>query len=391
MVKRVTIIVLDSLGVGALPDADIYGDAGADTLGHIEDRYRLDIPNLRKLGLGNIKGAAGGRLSVQSPSGAFGRFAESSKGKDTITGHWEIAGLCTETPFKTYPEGFPKEFMDEFSKAIGRGYIGNCRASGTEIIKELGEEHEKSGKVIIYTSADSVFQVAANTEVIPLEELYSICEKAREMLHGEYACGRVIARPYILKDGERIRTSDRKDYSVSPPEDTMLDIISRFGKKVYAVGKIRDIFNGRGVSEAVHTENNDDGITKTIEAMSMDFDGLIFTNLVDFDSKFGHRRDPEGYGKAIEAFDRRIPEIIGSMRDEDILIMCSDHGNDPVHSGWDHTREYIFGLVTGSKVKPGTDLGTRNTFADIGATVADILTDGKQRTPTGQSFKKLIL
>ena len=268
---------------------------------------------------------------------------------------------------------------------------GNCRASGTEIIKELGEEHEKSGKVIIYTSADSVFQVAANTEVIPLEELYSICEKAREMLHGEYACGRVIARPYILKDGERIRTSDRKDYSVSPPEDTMLDIISRSGKKVYAVGKIRDIFNGRGVSEAVHTENNDDGITKTIEAMSMDFDGLIFTNLVDFDSKFGHRRDPEGYGKAIEAFDRRLPEIIGSMRDEDILIMCSDHGNDPVHSGWDHTREYIFGLVTGSKVKPGTDLGTRNTFADIGATVADILTDGKQRTPTGQSFKKLIL
>ena len=200
MVKRVTIIVLDSLGVGALPDADIYGDAGADTLGHIEDRYSLDIPNLRKLGLGNIKGAAGGRLSVQSPSGAFGRFAESSKGKDTITGHWEIAGLCTETPFKTYPEGFPKEFMDEFSKAIGRGYIGNCRASGTEIIKELGEEHEKSGKVIIYTSADSVFQVAANTEVIPLEELYSICDKAREMLHGEYACGRVIARPYILKD-----------------------------------------------------------------------------------------------------------------------------------------------------------------------------------------------
>ena len=391
MVKRVTIIVLDSLGVGALPDADIYGDAGADTLGHIEDRYSLDIPNLRKLGLGNIKGAAGGRLSVQSPSGAFGRFAESYKGKDTITGHWEIAGLCTETPFKTYPEGFPKEFMDEFSKAIGRGYIGNCRASGTEIIKELGEEHEKSGKVIIYTSADSVFQVAANTEVIPLEELYSICEKAREMLHGEYACGRVIARPYILKDGERIRTSDRKDYSVSPPEDTMLDIISRSGKKVYAVGKIRDIFNGRGVSEAVHTENNDDGITKTIEAMSMDFDGLIFTNLVDFDSKFGHRRDPEGYGKAIEAFDRRLPEIIGSMRDEDILIMCSDHGNDPVHSGWDHTREYIFGLVTGSKVKPGTDLGTRNTFADIGATVADILTDGKQRTPTGQSFKKLIL
>ncbi len=391
MVRRVTIIVLDSLGVGALPDAEDYGDAGADTLGHIEDRYALDIPNLRKLGMGNIQGAAGGRLSVDSPTGAFGRFAEKSRGKDTITGHWEIAGLYTETPFKTYPDGFPKEFMEKFSEEIGRGYIGNCRASGTEIIKELGAEHEKSGKVIVYTSADSVFQVAANTEIIPLEELYSICEKAREMLHGDYACGRVIARPYVLKEGERIRTSDRRDYSVTPPEATMLDIVGKSEKKVYAVGKIRDIFNGRGVSEAIHTESNDDGISRTIEAMSMDFDGLIFTNLVDFDSKFGHRRDPEGYGKAIEAFDKRLPEIMTVMKEEDLLIMCSDHGNDPVHSGWDHTREYIFGLIAGSGVKPGTDLGTRDTFADIGATVTDILTDGAEKTPTGESFRKLIL
>lgn len=391
MIKRIIIIVLDSLGIGALPDAENYGDEGADTLGHIQERCGLHIPNLIKLGLGNIKGAAGGRIATADPCGAFGRFAERSKGKDTITGHWEIAGLYTNTPFKTYPDGFPKEFMDEFSRKIGRGYIGNCRASGTEIIKELGEEHERSGKIIVYTSADSVFQIAANTEVIPLLELYSICEKAREMLHGEYACARVIARPYVIKDGERIRTSDRKDYSVSPPEDTMLDLICKYGKKVCAIGKISDIFNGKGVSEAVHTESNDDGITKTIEAVNRDFEGLIFTNLVDFDSKFGHRRDPKGYASAIEEFDNRLPEIIKAMNKDDILIMCSDHGNDPLHSGWDHTREYIFGLIAGESIKEGTDLGTRATFADIGATVTDILTEGKAKTSTGESFRKLIL
>ena len=391
MIKRVILVVLDSLGMGALPDADKYGDSNADTLGHILDEYQLDIPNLRRLGLGNIENAAGGRLKIEDPQGAFGRFAEKSVGKDTITGHWEIAGIYTKTPFKTYPDGFPKELMDDFAREIGRDWLGNYPASGTEIIEQLGEEHEKTGKPIVYTSADSVFQIAANIDVIPLDELYDICEKARKLLQGEYACGRVIARPYINKDGKRVRTADRKDYAVSPPEQTMLDIISENGKAVYAIGKINDIFNGSGVTEAVHTDSNDDGVSKTIEAANKDFEGLIFTNLVDFDSKFGHRRDADGYGKAIEDFDARLPEILDVMNDSDILILCSDHGNDPEHKGWDHTREYILGIFAGEHIKKGTDLGTRRTFADIGATITDILTDGECVTPIGESFKSLIL
>ena len=391
MIKRVTIIVMDSLGIGALPDAGRFGDEGADTLGHILDSCSLRIPNLRKLGMGNITGAAGGRLEVKEPSGAFGRFMERSNGKDTITGHWEIAGIYTQVPFKTYPDGFPQELMDEFCRRIGRGYLGNCTTSGTEIIEQLGDEHEKTGKVIVYTSADSVFQIAANTDIVPLEELYDICSKARELLKGEYSCGRVIARPYIMKNGKRIRTSDRRDYAVSPPDETMLDLVSRTGKTVYAIGKIRDIFNGSGVTEAVHTENNDDGVTKTIEALNRNFEGLVFTNLVDFDSKFGHRRDPAGYAGAIEEFDSRLPQILDAMKPDDMLIICSDHGNDPVHSGWDHTREYIFGLIAGEQIKNGTDLGTRKSFADIGATVTDILTDGGMKTSIGESFRSLIL
>ena len=391
MIKRVTIIVMDSLGIGALPDAGRFGDEGADTLGHILDSCSLRIPNLRKLGMGNITGAAGGRLEVKEPSGAFGRFMERSNGKDTITGHWEIAGIYTQVPFKTYPDGFPQELMYEFCRRIGRGYLGNCTASGTEIIEQLGDEHEKTGKVIVYTSADSVFQIAANTDIVPLEELYDICSKARELLKGEYSCGRVIARPYIMKNGKRSRTSDRRDYAVSPPDETMLDLVSRTGKTVYAIGKIRDIFNGSGVTEAVHTENNDDGVTKTIEALNRNFEGLVFTNLVDFDSKFGHRRDPAGYAGAIEEFDSRLPQILDAMKPDDMLIICSDHGNDPVHSGWDHTREYIFGLIAGEQIKNGTDLGTRKSFADIGATVTDILTDGGMKTSIGESFRSLIL
>lgn len=391
MIKRVIIIVLDSLGVGALPDAALYGDEGTDTIGHILDNYELDIPNMKSLGFGNIDHAAGGRLAVPSPLGAYGRFAEKSSGKDTITGHWEIAGLYTAEPFKTYPNGFPKTVIERLTQETGRGIIGNCTASGTEIIEELGDEHERTGNIIVYTSADSVFQIAANIDVMPLEELYSICEKARSILIGEYACGRVIARPYKKENGKRIRTSDRKDYAVSPPADTMLDIISQNGMDVYAIGKISDIFNGKGVTVSLHTESNDDGITKTIETLRKDFSGLLFTNLVDFDSKYGHRRDSVGYGKAIEAFDIRLPEIMSAMKDDDLLIMCSDHGNDTVHSGWDHTREYIFGLITGKQVRQDTNLGTRNSFADIGATTVDILTDGKCSTAEGKSFRTLIL
>lgn len=389
---RAIIIVLDSLGVGQLPDSEKYGDTGADTLGHILDSYNLNIPNLRKLGFGNIEGAAEGRLYVDSPIGIYGRLAEKSAGKDTITGHWEIAGIETRVPFKTYHDGFPQELMDEFVKVTGRGYLGNCVASGTEIIEELGEEHERTGKVIVYTSADSVFQVAANTEVVPLEELYDICAKARKLLTGEFSCGRVIARPYVKDaEGKRTRTAERHDYSVTPPEDTMLNIIRDFGLEVYAIGKISDIFNGSGVTVSVHIESNDDGVTKTIEALDMDFDGLVFTNLVDFDSKFGHRRDVVGYGKAIEDFDIRLPEIISALKDDDILFMCSDHGNDPVHSGFDHTREYIFCLGAGKPLKENINLGTRCSFADIGATVTDYLTGGSKKTAIGESFKDLIL
>lgn len=387
-INRVCIIVLDSLGIGALPDAAAYGDAGTDTLGHILDSRPLEIPNLRRLGLGNITEAAAGRLRVDAPEGAFGRFRERSLGKDTITGHWEIAGLYTDVPFRTYPDGFPQELMDEFVRRTGRGYLGNCPMSGTEIIRLLGPEHEKTGKVIVYTSSDSVFQVAANTAVVPLEELYQICGIARELLQGEYACGRVIARPYIIEEsGERVRTADRRDFAVDPPQETMLDLVSGAGKNVCAIGKIHDIFNGHGITESIHTESNDDGVTKTIEALRRETSGLIFTNLVDFDSKYGHRRDPEGYGDAIEAFDRRLPEIMDAMRPEDLLILCADHGNDPVHTGFDHTREHIFGLFYGQAVIAGTDLKTRDSFADIGATVTEILT-GSASTPIGTSMAK---
>lgn len=385
MVKRVTLIVLDSLGIGQLPDAENYGDKGADTLGHIVSGYpEFRIPNLQKLGFGNIQGAAGGAFAVEAPEGAFGKLKELSKGKDTITGHWEIAGLRTDVPFKTYPDGFPEEFIKQFEEAIGREVIGNCTASGTVIIEELGPEHEATGKPIVYTSADSVFQIAANTDVITLDELYQICGTARGMLQGDWACGRVIARPYVMKDGKRERTSDRKDYAVSPPEKTMLDLVSDAGKTVYAVGKISDIFNGQGVTVSVHTDNNMDGVDKTIEALGKDFEGLIFTNLVDFDSKYGHRRDAAGYGKAIEEFDARLPEIMEAMNGGDILILCADHGNDPAHSGWDHTREHVPVVIYGDSVKAGADLEVRGSFADIGATVCEVL--GAEATAVGESF-----
>lgn len=393
-IRRVCIIVLDSLGVGALPDAAEYGDAGTDTLGHIQNLYPLEIPNLRSLGLGNVTGAAGGQLRVEAGSltGAFGRFAEGSAGKDTITGHWEIAGIETDVPFLTFENGFPQELMDEFVQATGHDYIGNLSISGTEIIRLMGEEHERTGKLIVYTSADSVFQIAANTAVIPLEELYRVCEVTRQLCVGPYAVGRVIARPYIIDDnGDRVRTADRHDYALNPPEPTLLDLLKEDGQEVCAIGKIRDIFNGSGVTESIHTENNDDGVQKTIEVLERDSCGLIFTNLVDFDSKYGHRRDPAGYARAIETFDRQLPYILEALREDDLLILCSDHGNDPVHTGFNHTREHIFGLFAGPQVKAGTDLGTGTSFGDIGQTVIDCLTEGRLRTSVGRSRKAEIL
>ena len=390
-VKRVILMVMDSLGVGALPDAEKYGDKGADTLGHIADRMGdgFKIPELSKLGFGNIEAAAGGRFRTEKPEGSYCRLMEKSAGKDTITGHWEIAGIETKIPFKTYPDGFPKEFIAEFEKEIGREVIGNYPASGTEIIETLGDEHEATGKPIIYTSADSVLQIAANTDVIPLAELYEICEKARALLHGDWACGRVIARPYVKENGKRVRTSDRHDYAVAPPEDTLLDKVEKAGKTVYAVGKIRDIFDGKGVTESVHTVSNMDGVDKTIEAMEKDFEGFIFTNLVDFDSMYGHRRNPEGYGQAIMDFDGRLPAIKAAMKPGDVLMLCADHGNDPVHSGTDHTREHIPLVVYGEEIKAGVNLGTRKSFADIGATIAEML--GAETTSIGESFAKEIL
>ncbi|MGN0715415.1 MAG: phosphopentomutase, partial [Anaerovoracaceae bacterium] len=331
----------------------------------------------------------GGRLAIAEPLGCYGKMAELSRGKDTTTGHWEIAGLRTDVPFKTYPQGFPAEFMASFEAEIGRQCLGNYPASGTEIIEELGPEHEATGKPIVYTSADSVFQIAANLDVIPLEELYEICQTARRLLVGDWACGRVIARPYIMKDGKRERTSDRRDYAVTPPADTTLDMVSKGGKMMYGVGKIGDIFNEKGVSKSVHTVSNMDGVDKTIEALGMDFEGFLFTNLVDFDSKYGHRRDPQGYGRCIEEFDARIPEILDALGEDDILILCADHGNDPTAPGTDHTREYVPLLVYGKNCRQGVNLGVRKSFADIGATVSDYLAVAD--TGIGESFKGEIL
>ncbi len=373
--KRVILIVMDSVGVGAMPDAAEYGDENASTLNHIAECVpSLDLTNLCSLGLSSIKGVNITDAGHGDVCGAYGRAAERSAGKDTITGHWEIAGLVTEIPFKTFTDtGFPSEFIDEFEKAIGRKIIGNISASGTEIIKTYGELHRKTGSPIVYTSADSVFQVAADTSVIPLEELYNICITARKMLTGDLLVGRVIARPFIMKDGQCVRTADRRDYAVDPFGRTVLDYISEAGMEVCAVGKINDIFNDRGITSGVHTESNNDGVDKTLEYMSVCESGLIFTNLVDFDAKFGHRRDPGGYARSLEEFDTRIPELMNAMREEDLLIICADHGNDPVHAGWNHTREYVPVMLYGKGIKKDIDIGTLDSFADIGATISEFL------------------
>ena len=384
--NRVVWIVIDSVGIGALPDSEKFGDSGVNTIGNIVNQCKdIKIPNLRKLGIANIDGT-NFMEKDECPIGAFGKCDELSQGKDTTTGHWEMTGVLVETPFKTFENGFPKEIIDEFELRTGRKVVGNKPASGTAILDEFGEHQIKTGDVIVYTSADSVFQIAANEEVIPLEELYKMCEIAREIMMGDNAVARVIARPFIgNKTGEFTRTSNRRDYSLNPFEPTVLDNIKEANLDVIGVGKIEDIFNGQGITEAIHTKDNMHGVDETINYINKNNNGLIFTNLVDFDSKFGHRRNVEGYKEALEEFDARIPEIINAMKDEDILIINADHGNDPTYKGTDHTREYIPVLVYGKNIKENTNLGIRKSFADIGATVADLL--NLKMPKNGQSFK----
>jgi phosphopentomutase len=389
MERRVILIVLDSVGVGELPDASDYGDVGSDTLGNISKAVGgLRLPNMEKIGLGNIVGIKN-IVKEENPIGAFGKCAEVSKGKDTVTGHWEIAGIVLKKPLNTYPNGFSKDIIKEFEERIGRKIIGNKVASGTEIIKELGEEHIRTGSPIVYTSADSVFQIAAHEEVINLEELYSMCSIAREMLVGDRIVGRVIARPFIGRDGNFTRTSNRHDFALDPFEKTALDYIKENNLNVMAVGKIEDIYNKKGVTQAVHIKNNMDGVNKTLEYMKENKPGFIFANLVDFDMLYGHRNDPEGYAKALVDFDNRMPEIMSLMKDDDILIITADHGCDPTTASTDHSREYIPVLVYGKPVKNGVDIGIRNCYCDIGKTVLDLL--DVKNSLYGESFAKEVL
>ncbi len=381
MDRKVVLVVLDSVGIGELPDAELYGDKGSNTLGNIAKHVKgFSIPNLEALGIGSIEGVEN-LIKCENPEGIYGRCSELSKGKDTITGHWEMAGVILETPLQTYPNGFPREIMDEFEAKIGRKTLGNVVASGTAIIEELGEEHIRTGYPIIYTSADSVFQIAANEDVIPLEELYNMCKIAREMLVGDKMVGRVIARPFKgMKKGEFVRTANRHDYALEPFNKTALEYVSEAGLPMAAVGKIKDIFTGKGVTESVSIKDNMDGVDKTLQMMKSHSNGFIFTNLVDFDMKFGHRNDVEGYAKALEEFDDRLPEIKEALGDNDVLIITADHGCDPTTEGTDHSREYVPVLVYGRNL---------NGFCDIGKTVLDLL--DIENDLVGKSFKDLIV
>ncbi|MDD4503835.1 MAG: phosphopentomutase [Clostridiaceae bacterium] len=388
MIDRVILIVMDSVGVGELPDANWYGDSGSNTMGNIVSKIKnFKLKNLEALGIGNIDMSIGLK-KAESPIGSYGRAKEISPGKDTTTGHWEIAGVTLEQPFPTFPNGFPNELVEAFEKAIGTKTLGNEVASGTEIIARLGDKHVETGYPIIYTSADSVFQIAAHEEVIPLAKLYEICEKARMLLKNEYAVGRVIARPFLGSKGEYKRTSNRRDFSLKPIKKTMLEVIAENSMNVMAVGKIEDIFAGVGITEAVHTKNNMEGMDKTLEYMETDKKGLIFTNLVDFDMLFGHRNDVSGYAQALMEFDARLPEIFSAMKDSDALIITADHGCDPTTDSTDHSREYIPVLVYGKHIRQDVNIGTRTSFSDIGTTVLDLL--GLPIEIDGTSFKKEI-
>jgi len=381
--RTVTLIVLDSVGIGGAPDAAEYNDEGADTLGHLAEFGKIKIENLCKLGIGNIRKFHGIK-PADPPVAYYGIMQESSKGKGSTEGHWEIAGCVTEKPFALFPNGFPKNLIDKFQKAIGREVLGNCPASGTEIINRLGDEHSRSGKPIVYTSADSVFQIAAREDIVPLEQLYDWCSTARRMLVGEWNVVRVIARPFVKQGKKYVRTKNRKDFSVKPPYDTVLDILSKNSLHVIAIGKINDLFAGKGITEAVKTDNNAAGMKQTVRETAKKPEGLIFTNLVDFDMLYGHRNNPEGYINALEEFDRQLRDLIYIMDNEQLLIMTADHGCDPLYKGWDHTRERVPLLVYSPRFKSGGDLGLRETFADVGATLAENF--AVEQTKDGNSF-----
>lgn len=370
--NRICLVVLDSAGIGEMPDAENWGDKGADTLGNILKSRKVNLPNLQKLGLGNIRPLAN-LPAVENPIGNYGKCTLKSNGKDTTTGHWEMAGIILKKAFPTFPQGFPQRIISEFvEKAKVPGVLGNIPASGTEIIKELGEEHLRTGKPIVYTSADSVFQIAAHEEVIPIERLYEICEIARKILNGEDKVGRVIARPFLGENAENFkRTENRHDYAVPPPPDNLLPLLKNNNLDVVCIGKIASIYDSIGVTQDLTAKNNDQTIDQTINALRAESRGLIFSNLVDFDMLYGHRRDVEGYAKALEHFDIRLPEIFNAMQEDDLLILTADHGNDPSKDGSDHTREYVPLLVFGKSAKTGVNLGTRQSLSDIGQTIAE--------------------
>lgn len=386
--KRVFLMVLDSCGIGALPDADAFGDAGTHTLRSCYETGKLQVPNMCKLGLGQIEGVEFLKHSTEKLQGAYGRMAEESKGKDTTIGHWEMAGLISPKPFPTYPDGFPRELIEEFSRRTGRDIICNKPYSGTEVIKAYGDEHVRTGALIVYTSADSVFQVAAHEEVVPVETLYEYCRIAREMLAGEHAVGRVIARPFVGESGSYVRTANRHDFSLEPTGRTMLDAVKEAGKDVIAVGKITDIFAKRGMTESIYTHSNEEGMEVTQGLLEREFEGVCFVNLVDFDMLYGHRNNREGYTNALNMFDKWLEGALSLLKPEDVLILTADHGCDPGDISTDHTREYVPILVTGREIQPAS-LGTRKTFADVAATVCEML-DVSYETK-GSSFAKEVL
>jgi phosphopentomutase len=384
---RAIVIVLDSMGVGELPDAPSYGDQGSDTLGHIAARVPLAIPNLRSLGLGRVA-AIGGPDDV-APRGAVGRMAEASAGKDSVTGHWEMMGVVLDRPFPVFPQGFPAAVINDFSLRTGRAVIGNVAASGTDIIDRLGPEHLRSGAWIVYTSADSVFQIAAHEEIVPVPELYQACEIAYQLVGTGLGVGRVIARPFIGAPGHFTRTANRHDFALPPAGETLLDRLSAAGRVVVAVGKIQDLFAGRGITRAYHTVSDDDGVKRLLEQMDEAAAGLLFVNLVDCDSQYGHRNDIAGYAQNIERFDVRLRDILAHLRPTDLLVITADHGNDPTTPSTDHSREYVPLMIAGAHVRAGVDLGTRQTFADLGQTLAELF--GVGALAHGTSFLHEIL